>query len=87
MIQLRDMENIGPELEKRLLAAGISSGEDLMHFGSREAFIRLRQGDSSACLSMLNALEGAIQGQRWHFLPQAIKAELKAYYNKLEPRD
>ncbi len=37
------------------------------------AFRRIRIIDGSACLNRLYALEGDIQGIRWHHLSQEIK--------------
>ena len=75
--------NIGPVLEKKLREAGIISYTNLKEIGSKEAFLRIRIKDETACLHMLYALEGAIQGIRYPLLSQACKEDLKNYYNKL----
>jgi DNA transformation protein len=77
------MPNIGKELEKKLLVVDISSPEELLKLGSREAFLRIRNIDDSACYNMLCALEGAIQGIRWHGLSPEVKTELKEYFNRV----
>ena len=41
--------------------------------GSKEAWLKIRELDESACLSRLMALEGAIQNIRWHNLSQEDK--------------
>ncbi|WP_197049980.1 MULTISPECIES: TfoX/Sxy family DNA transformation protein [Thermoanaerobacterium] len=56
----------------------------LIELGSKEAFLRIRTIDSSACINRLYALEGAIRNIRWHFLSQDIKDELKAFYLSLK---
>jgi len=40
--------------------------------------------NSGVCINMLYALEGAIQGIRWHGLSKERKLELKEYYNSLK---
>ncbi|MDR1301443.1 MAG: TfoX/Sxy family protein [Treponema sp.] len=42
----------------------------------------MRHTDSSACYNRLCAIEGAIQGIRWHNLSDEIKNELKQFYNQ-----
>ena len=82
--QLSEMPNIGKVLSERLIAVGINTPEELKSTGSENAFIRLRTVDSEACLSMLCALEGAIQGIRWHDLDNARKTELKEFLKILD---
>ena len=81
--QLSEMPNIGKILSERLVEVGIDSPEELKAVGSENAFIRLKTIDSGACLSMLSALEGAVQGVRWHNLDSARKAELKEFLKML----
>ena len=50
--------------------------------GSREAWLRILERDPSACLMRLSALEGAIQGIRWHHLSRETKESLKEFYHK-----
>ncbi len=76
------LPNIGAELEKQLSDVGITTEEELRKVGSREAWIRIRQRDSSACYMRLCALEGAILGIRWHNLDSGTKASLKEFYHK-----
>ncbi len=82
---LSEMPNIGSELEKKLRKANISSPEDLQIFGSKGAFLRLKTiYPEEACINMLYALEGAIQGIRWHHLERDTKEDLLEYYNRLK---
>lgn len=83
MSSLSSMPNIGKEIEKKLIEVGIDSQEELLKLGSREAFLRIRNIDDSVCYNMLCALEGAVQGIRWHGLPPEVKQELKEYFNKV----
>lgn len=82
MGELSKLPNIGVELEKQLLDIGIATEEDLRRTGSREAWLRILQKDPSACFMRLSALEGAIQGIRWHHLDSTTKESLKEFYHK-----
>jgi len=84
MSELKNLPNIGKELEKLLNQVDISSAEELKNVGSENAFIRIKTIDSSACISKLCALEGAVQGIRWHKLSTERKQELKAFLKMIE---
>jgi len=77
------MPNIGKELEKRLIMAGIVSPSQLMEVGSIGAFQRLHAFNAGLCINMLYALEGAIQNVRWHKLEENKKQELLHYYYEI----
>ncbi len=79
---LTTLPNIAAKLEAQLNGVGILSIEDLKKVGSREAWLRILARDPSACIMRLSALEGAIQGVRWHYLDDAMKRELKEFYYK-----
>jgi DNA transformation protein len=83
MGQLTELPNIGKELEKLLLQAGINSPAELKSIGSCKAFQLIHAIDNTACISKLCALEGAIQGIRWHNLDDETKQKLKDYINLL----
>lgn len=83
MGSLRSLPNIGTVVEQKLKEVGIDTPERLGEVGSREAFLRIRDRDRSACYNMLCGLEGAIQGVRWHVLPAEVKAELKEFYHSV----
>jgi DNA transformation protein len=70
MDDLRQLPNIGPTLVRKLQDIGIESYDDLADVGSIEAVLRIKEADRSACYNMLYAIEGAIQGQRWHKIPK-----------------
>jgi len=69
---LRDLPNIGQEMSRCLLAAGIDSPAELRRIGSIEAAVRVSPHKHSGpvCRSALCALEGAIRGVRWHSIPK-----------------
>jgi hypothetical protein len=79
MEKLSNLPNIGAELEKKLISAGIRTPDDLINSGAEDAFLKIRLSDHSACFNMLMALEGAVQGIRWHDLSAQRKKELKQF--------
>ena len=84
MSELKSLPNIGKELEKLLRQVEISNAEELKQVGSENAFIRIKTIDPSACISKLCALEGAVQGIRWHNLSNERKQELKEFLKMVE---
>jgi len=80
---LEDMPNIGKTIADKLRAVGITTPAELQKVGSKKALLRLRERDPGACASQLYALEGAIQGIRWHYLTDYEKRELKEFHSKL----
>ena len=82
MTPLSESPNIGSTLADLLEEIGIAHQEELAEMGSTEAIIQLASIDRNrVCLLMLYALEGAVQGIRWHGLSQIRKDELKDFYN------
>lgn len=83
LANLSKMPNIGLILEEKLIGVGINTPEELIVTGSKDAFIRIKAVDNTACYNMLCALEGAIQGIRWHNLTVEIKTDLKGFFQSL----
>ncbi len=81
--ELKKLPNISEIIAGKLVASGIDTPEKLMKIGSKEAFLKIRLIDNTACLNLLHALEGAIQGIRWYGLSKETKSELKAFYKSL----
>lgn len=77
MSDLTALPNIGKTLAGKLKRLGVSNREQLAALGSVEAVIRMGHATDSGCYNMLYALEGAIQGVRWHSLPGQVRQELK----------
>ena len=82
MGELAKLPNIAEKLEKQLADVGIKTKDELKRAGSREAWLRILACDPSACIMRLSALEGAIQGVRWHYLNDETKASLKVFYRQ-----
>jgi len=80
MGELTTLPNIAEKLDAQLAAVGVKTIADLKAVGSHEAWLRILAADPSACLMRLSALEGAIQGVRWHRLDDGTKASLKEFY-------
>mgnify|MGYP002354887502 FL=1 len=82
MGELTKLPNIADKLETQLNEVGITTFDELKQVGSREAWLRILARDPSACIMRLSALEGAIQGVRWHHLDAQTKASLKEFYHQ-----
>ena len=80
MGELSKLPNIGKVVEKQLNDVGINTVDDLINIGSKEAWLRIKEVDESACINRLMALEGAIQNIRWHNLSDEDKKNLKEFY-------
>lgn len=80
---MAQLPNIGKVLEKRLHEAGVYTPAQLREIGSKEAFIRVHLHDSGACLHMLYALEGAVEGIRYTQLSEETCQDLKQFFNSL----
>ncbi|WP_339328086.1 TfoX/Sxy family DNA transformation protein [Clostridium botulinum] len=55
--------------------------DELKDIGTEQAWLKIQEIDSSACIHRLLVLEGAIQGVKKTALSQERKAELKDFYN------
>lgn len=80
MGELSGLLNVGAVLEQQLQEAGISTAAQLHALGSKQAWLKIRQIDSSACLHRLYALEGAIRGVKKSQLPPEVRAELLEFF-------
>ncbi|MBC2724450.1 TfoX/Sxy family protein [Desulfosporosinus sp.] len=84
MTELSALPNIGKTVEQQLNQVGIKTSRQLNEVGSKKAWSKIKGIDDSACLNKLYALEGAIQGIRWHNLSEDIKVELKEFYKSFK---
>jgi len=84
MGELSKLPNIGKVLEKQLNEVGINTADELIDIGSKEAWLKIKEVDESACINRMMALEGAIQNIRWHNLSETDKKNLKDFYNSFE---
>jgi DNA transformation protein len=80
MNDLAELPNVGPQLARELLAAGIESGARLRELGAAAAWERVRDVNPDRdCASSLLALEGAVRGVRWMSLDLAERRRLSEY--------
>lgn len=84
MKSLTELPNIGKTLAEKLNSIGIKNEQELKQLGSENAIIKIATIENSgACINMLYAIEGAIQGIRWHALDNDRKQELKELYRMI----
>lgn len=81
MGELTKLPNIGKVMKKQLNEIGINTIEEFEEIGSKEAWLAIKEIDSSACYNRLCGLEGAIQRIRWHDLSDEDKQNLKDFYS------
>lgn len=79
-MKIDQLPNIGKTLAGKLEQVGIDSQDQLISMGVEDTFIKLKTVEIDTCLNMLYALEGAIQGIRWHKLDKARKLELNEFW-------
>jgi DNA transformation protein len=83
-MELKELPNIGKVLSCNLEKVGVDNAEKLREIGAKEAFKRIREKvDPGACIMMLYALEGAVEGIPSNSLSSAKKDELKVFINRL----
>lgn len=81
MGELSKLPNIGKAVEEQLNQVNIGSYDQLKETGSKQAWLKIKEIDASACINRLYALEGAIRNMKKSELPSDIKADLKEFYN------
>ncbi|GAA0283627.1 TfoX/Sxy family protein [Faecalicatena contorta] len=81
MGELSKLPNIGAVVEEQLREAGITTFDQLRAMGSKQAWLKIQEIDSSACIHRLYSLEGAIRGIKKAQLPPDVKEDLKDFYN------
>ena len=82
MGELSKLPNIGKAVEAQLIQSGIRTADELRQIGAKEAWLRIQSFDESACIHRLMALEGAIEGVKKTLLPDEVKVDLKAFYQR-----
>lgn len=84
MGELAKMPNIGKVLEEQLNQAGITTYEELKEIGSRQAWLKIKAMDDTACLHRLYSLEGAILGIKKAELTTETKQDLKDFFHSFK---
>lgn len=81
---LTSLPNIGKTLATKLRAIGITEAKGLMESGRENTIIRISMLDNGGvCINMLYALEGAVQGIRWHNLSSDRKSRASGIFYQL----
>ena len=84
MKELTTLPNIGKSLAEKLVMIGVTNEMQLKEMGSENAIIKISTIENNGiCINMLYALEGAIQGIRWHNLDKSRKQELLEFFHQL----
>ncbi len=83
MAKLTSMMNIGKEMERKLTSVGITSAEQLMAVGAKQAFSLMKQAYPRVCLVHLYTLEGAVSQTEYNSLSLEKKKELKRFSDSL----
>jgi DNA transformation protein and related proteins len=86
MNSLQKLPNIGAVLADKLQKAGVTSEKDLKIMGSEKVFLLVKEIDPKAGLSVLYAIEGAVNRVRWHSFSQKKKKELKIFFNLINTK-
>lgn len=75
---------LGKTMERKLHSVGIHSAEELQEAGSKQAVLRLKAQYPNTCVVILYHLEAALQSTDIKRLDAGCKAQLKAYFQRLE---
>ena len=84
MGELAKLPNIGKVVEEQLNQVGITTYEELKELGSRQAWLRIKAIDDSACIHRLYSLEGAILGIKKAELTTETKQDLKDFFHSFK---
>lgn len=84
MGELSKLPNIGKVVEEQLNEVGISTYDQLKETGSKQAWLKIRAIDESACIHRLYGMEAAIRGIKKTELPQEVKEVLKEFYRAIK---
>ena len=84
------MRNLGPAVEKDLIAAGVSSADEVVRLGVKKTFLKMLDGRiklkrSAKCCNALYlySIYGAIHDIDWRDIPNSKKIEFKEFTDKL----
>jgi TfoX C-terminal domain. len=83
-MELSELKNIGKEMSKKLHSIGITTAEELIKAGSKDAFFRMKTVYPNICLVHLYTIQGAIDNIDYNMLPESTKADLKMFSDGLK---
>ena len=87
MAKVTSMMNIGKEMERKLSSIGITSAEQLMAAGAKEAFAKMNERYPNVCLVHLYTLEGAVSqtdSALWEYIRRSGGPSLKLTFAEIE---
>lgn len=70
------LRNIGPKTAAWLRQVGLRTLEEIQAAGPVEAYVKLKRAGFKPSLTLLYALEGALQDCHWQEVPEARRHEL-----------
>lgn len=83
-MSLSSLPNIGKVIERQLMESGIETPEQLKRIGAKEALLLIRlHSDPGACIRVLYALQGAIDGVKDTALDETTKKDLLEFFRAL----
>jgi DNA transformation protein len=82
MKPIESLPNVGQKLAEELKMIRINSWEDMINLGSVEIALMLKLNGIDVCCCKLYAIEGAIQGKRWHLLSTETRDRLKQEFHR-----
>ena len=85
--RLKDLPNLGGRIEMLLHQVGINSIETLKQKGAKRCWLLLRTCNSNLGLTVLYALQGAIDGRHYEALPLEMKEELRMWFHRNAQRE
>ena len=71
-------------MSKKLHSIGITTAEELIKAGSKDAFFRMKTVYPNICLVHLYTIQGAIDNIDYNMLPESTKADLKMFSDGLK---
>lgn len=85
--EFESMLNIGKVLAQMIAEIGICSQDEFRELGAENIFLKMKSIEKEpgdCCINKLYAIEGAVQGIRWHNLDKERKYELKCFFNSIK---
>lgn len=73
---IRNLRNLGPQSEKMLVKAGITTEKRLKALGAVRAYVAVKRTGGHPSLNLLWALEGALTDRDWKEIARTRRLEL-----------
>ena len=86
MADVQSIKNIGPAFAASLIAAGITTAEQLRDLGADAAYAKLLEGGSKPHFISYYVLHMALQGRPWNGCKGAEKEALRKQFDQIKAR-